>query len=39
MFNLYEKYSKDSTDSKSQLIQYADDCRIYSSGTDSYKTG
>ena len=38
LFNLYVNDLKDSIDSKSRLIQYADDCLIYSSGQDSPQT-
>ena len=38
LFNLYVNDLKDSIDSKSRLIQYADDCLIYSSGQDSSHT-
>ena len=38
MFNLFVNDLNDSIDSKSQLIQYADDCLIFSTGTESSKT-
>ena len=38
LFNLFVNDLKDGMDSKSRLIQYADDCLIYSSGQDSHQT-
>ena len=38
MFNLHVNDVNDSIDSNSRLVQYADDCLIFSTGTESSKT-